>query len=84
VVEVGCVTVLTKSYNVKVPSARVLSGCDFILQGLFAKILAISFCLRAARVLSSTLRQGPWIEGWRTPPGPEGSNGSLPFLVVVP
>jgi hypothetical protein len=29
-------------------------------------------------------RQGPWIEGWRTPPGPEGSNGSLPFLVVVP
>ena len=35
-------------------------------------------------MLSYGFRQGPWMEGWQTPPEPEGSNGSLPFLVVVP
>lgn len=31
----------------------------------------------------SALRQGLRIEGRRTPPGPEGSNGSPTFLVVA-
>jgi hypothetical protein len=61
-----------------------LSGCHFFLQGVSAKIPAFSFCPRGISVLLSALRQGPWIEGWQTPPEPEGSNGSLPFLVVVP
>jgi hypothetical protein len=29
-------------------------------------------------------RQGLRTEGWKTPLGPEGSNGILPFFVAVP
>jgi len=63
---------------------RLYARENFIGKGFCKKIPKISFYQRAARVLLSALRQGPWMEGWRTPPEPEGSNGSLPFLVVVP
>lgn len=29
-------------------------------------------------------RQGPWIASSRIPPGPDGSNGSVPHLAAVP
>ena len=61
-----------------------LNGGHFSLQGVSTKN-SVVFILQPPRE-GATLhaRQGPWIEGWQTPPGPEGSNGSLPFLVVVP
>jgi len=78
------VTIVTPGCNVKNARDGVFMRVRILLARAFAKIPEISFYQRAARVLLSALRQGPWMEGWRTPPEPEGSNGSLPFLVVVP
>jgi len=80
----GNVTIMTPGCNVKTAQCGVFKRLGFFFARAFQNIPAFSFCQRAPGVLSSALRQGPWMEGWQTPPEPEGSNGSLPFLVVVP
>ena len=40
-------------------------------------------CFPGLHARSCAFRQGPRIAGWRTPPGPEGSNGSLTCSVVA-
>ena len=46
-------------------------------------LMKIFRCLRVFSVGYSHFRQGLWTGGKRTPPGPEGSNGSLTTFAVA-
>jgi hypothetical protein len=56
------------------PTRELLSRCNYPR----SEHLADPFVLEGAwSVRHIGIRQGPWIVDLRTPPGPEGSNGSL-------